>query len=1194
MRPCIYALLAVAIMLPNPADVQAGGGSESDSGVQETLLSGGDWKLGSMGIGEGEKHAAFLPTFDDSSFRTALVPGEVQLQLGLKGMDLYYQSKTLSLVNQKEWWYRKSFIVAREQAGKLVRLRFDGADYFATVWLNGEKLGEHEGGNTAFWFDVSSKLKYGDKNLLVVKVTCPWVPEGRAFTEYLKGSYGLTVPDSVLKFSGMPSYLGPKWDGVPGYGNAVFPMGLPRDVKLLISPREVIDDLFVWTKAINADGSATLEVSGKILNSGSQERPAALDLEIAPETFSDAPVKLASQSLSLRSGENSFKAEVIVPQAHFWWTWDLGKPDLYRLKAAISPAGGTPTRQEVVFGIRTIARKPDMSYWLNGQRLFLKGAWYPMADYYGSQPTRQIYEKDLLYYRAANLNSIVNHTVVEKPEFYDLCDHIGILIIVQMPFNQFGPLDVLSPSNPRKDIFMRSALRQVGEIVTEHRNHPSIVEWAPLAEAHEKGGGWGIGTVSFKDYDYDSFVQAIGNLVGRLSPGAIFHPSLCDLGEQHFWMADAGMRFFGGGYQEHFNARTGYVSEYGSVSLPVIESLRKELSPQDLWSTENSASPRWFNLPINLSAYAYLTSFEYDGLWSTLERVNQFVDRHVKSAQELVDDSQIYQSFLFKYATDAYRRKMHKPINGVRIWDFKEVWPGIHWCFLDYFRVPKMSFYYLKRSQERFALNFAYEEALESQVSGKPLEIPVWVVNDYRREMAVDVQCRILDLKGQTVWTRTFSGKIGSDESREMGVVSWVTPDTSGIYVLRGQASEKEGGEKAEDSAFIKVTPKLFSRQLRLLLIGENKYTLPLAKMALAMGLSVDVISEDSIQRLAELRDAAGIRKTYDAVWLASFESLWKFLDDATANGLKEAVRQGVGFIHTGGPGSFHGGFGGGACLDFTPLAEVLPVHLESRNDLVYGPGQETRADPAQFAPIKEIQTEGQPAEKWSVTLLRAYGLPGFNAVDLKPGSEEPMSIAGRPLLVTGHYGEGKTVIFTGFTPSYTEERADWDPKVVYPYMLDQELVADPANKAYFDLFMRMLAEATGERPAAGFDALIASRDKPLFEMLKDLPPAAVGLPPEVKAKVSGNKATIPLTFANGPQYARLVRVRIDWETRAEGNPDLLLFSDNYFDLLPGEKRDLEIRVSASTGTLGPIQGKLVVAGSNVPAMQIPITLETQ
>src|SRR3990172_10926021 len=111
----------------------------------ETLLSGPDWKLGSCPLDERGSQEPFLTGFDERSFKTVTVPGEVALQLGLKGMDLYFQSKALTLINEQEWWYRKRFQVSKSEEGKLLRLVFDGVDYFGTVWLNGEKRGEHEG-----------------------------------------------------------------------------------------------------------------------------------------------------------------------------------------------------------------------------------------------------------------------------------------------------------------------------------------------------------------------------------------------------------------------------------------------------------------------------------------------------------------------------------------------------------------------------------------------------------------------------------------------------------------------------------------------------------------------------------------------------------------------------------------------------------------------------------------------------------------------------------------------------------------------------------------------------------------------------------------------------------------------------------------------------------------------------------------
>jgi beta-mannosidase len=1160
---------------------------------REALLSGDDWRLGAFPFGEGETRKAFLPEFDDSNFKTVQVPGEVQIQIGLEGMDRYCQSKELSLINENEWWYRKKFDVSREAAGKLNRLVFDGVDYFSTVWLNGKKLGDHEGCFVPFSFDVSKELRYGAENTLALKVTCPWVPKNRGFLEYMKGEWTMSDPSNVVRFSFPPYILGPYWDGIPAAGNAAFPMGLWRDVKLIASRHFVVENAFVITRAINSDGSAKLDISGKIKNYASHDLSISLQLKIEPDNFTGRPLILPRQSLIVHPGESSFRAEADVKGARLWWTWDSGAQNLYKLTATLSDmSDGVAETFKTVFGIRIIRRESNMSYWLNGRRLFLKGAWYPMSNYYGSLATRETYEKDLRLYRAANLNHIVAFCYVEKADFYDLCDRLGILVIFEYPFSQFGPEEVLACSSPRREIFVKESLDQLRQITIELRNHPSIIEWAAFAEAHQKGGSWGVDDLDLEKYGYGKYSDAIGKLVEELDHGTIYQPSLCDLGEQHFWMANAGMGTQGG-YNQHFYANAGFVSEYGSIAPPCLESLKKMLTSEEMWSNNHRLLPEWSNLPIDVSAYAYQSSFEYNGFASMLRRVDQYVDRYINSVQELVDDCQLYQAFLLKYATEAYRRKKYNSINGTRFWAFGEVTPGIRFNVVDYYRVPKMSYYFVKRSQDRFAINFAYEEALESQVSGKRLHIPVWLINDYRREVLVDLRCGICDLHGRVIWSKEFSAQIESDEAREVGIVDWVTPDHPGIYVLHAQAFEREGPLTAREYTFIKVTPKLFSRSVRILLIGERKYSVPIAAMAEAMGVKVDTIKEEHFPELTQLRNPEQIKQQYDIVWLTSFDSLWKLLDAKIAAGLTEAIREGVGFIHTGGPGSFHGGFGRAACLDFSRLAEVLPVALKGRNDLVLGPVYRPSADIAQhFSLLKNIQVSSDCSTEWNDCEFSKYGLPGFNEVKLRPGSREVLRISGKPLLITGRFGAGRTVAFTGFTPVYAEERAYWNDKIVFPYLLDHLLYEEPATQSYFLLFMRMIAAAIGEQPSTNYDVLLEARNKPHFEMLKDLRPAQVSLPHTVRAKIDGEGLAIPVEVRNGPVYARLVRLRMEWDEPKHHAPYLEMYSDNYFDLLPGVSRTITVDVLFPKGQPRKATGTLFVEGVNLAAQQVPLEID--
>ncbi|MFA5183754.1 MAG: sugar-binding domain-containing protein, partial [Syntrophales bacterium] len=532
----------------------------------EVLLSGPDWKLGSFPMGQGERAQAYLPTFDDSKFRTVHVPGEVQAQMGFKG-DHLYPSRELTLLNEQEWWYRKTFVPAREDKDKAVRLLFEGVDYFATVWLNGEKLGENEGSFVQFsTFDIGEKLQYGKENLLVVKVTCPWVPkDGRGFLEYLKGDLAFTLYQGnvSIQFPFPPYRLGPYFHESPGCGNTAFPMGLFRDVKLVASGTIAINDLFVRTERLNPDGSATLAVSGKINNQSDQEIVVTLAYKITPDNFKGEEVRFPAQSLTLRPGENTINTEMEVKDPQLWWTWDTGPQNLYGLTARISLATGAATdSRSVAFGIRTIERHQDMGYWLNGQRLFLKGGYYPTGGYFLSTESREDYEKDLELLRAANLNSVTLLTIVENADFFDLCDRLGIVSMVEFPMNQWGPMEVVYPdvpepqsgvvvqkvTSPRRETYIEESLRQFRQIMIQLRNHPSIIVWIPFAEAG--------------DSPYGEYGHLIRKLVKEYAPGAIYHPSICNAGEHHYWEGNAGMEGWEG-YQTHFNANAGFVSEYG-------------------------------------------------------------------------------------------------------------------------------------------------------------------------------------------------------------------------------------------------------------------------------------------------------------------------------------------------------------------------------------------------------------------------------------------------------------------------------------------------------------------------------------------------------------------------------------------------------------------------------------------------------
>jgi hypothetical protein len=843
----------------------------------------------------------------------------------------------------------------------------------------------------------------------------------------------------------------------------------------------------------------------------------------------------------------------------------MGSPNLYKLVARLAVPGQAEDSHETTLGIRTLVREQDMSYWLNGQHFFLKGVWYPMEDYYSSQDTRAKYRTGLLLLRGGNANYLLDQAI-EKPSFYDLCDELGLMVFFQMPFNQPGPFYTLEANNPRREAFLKTAMEQGADMVRENRNHPSIAVWAPLAEST-----WS----DWAKKEYVPFYEGMREVVQKLSPGTIYQRSYCDDGEEHVWTETAGF-FETGDYRYQYDFAPAFVSEYGSSAMGSYENLHKWIPKDDLWSEKNLRSAEWFYLPMNIDENAYQSSTMIQGFHSLLSWPLKMVDGDPRSAKELDEASQLYQAFMMRYASDAFRRKKYNPVQGTRWWAYRDPAPGYQWGFLDFDNVPKMAYYSFKRSMAPLAVSFALKSELgnlpgdETQYGSTFMHIPVTVVNDHRNEIPVDVKTEVLDLKGSVVYSQTAKATVGADKSQTVDVLNWEVPKvtTTTVYALRATVQQEKGYLRAESRIYVKIVPAdtvaaidqvpKLEKKIRVLLIASQKYGEALAGELRAMGLDLDVIDQDHIDRFSELRNAQELKKKYDVIWVGSFEALWKVLDDDMAEGVAQAIQDGVGLIHTGSESSFHGGEALAACLDFTKLAEVLPVKVrEGRDDLnMLNSSRDVRVF----------------AKGWTDSGLKDVGIQNFNEVEAKEGGDVIMKFTDWPLLVAGQYGKGHTVAFMGYTP------------------LDKK--AEPMWRA---LYSQMLLAAMGENPEYRY-AAVTGKQKPLFQLLKEQPDASVkASPAAIDAAAKNGTASFMVEVANGNKFARLLRMRIEWDdtgtTGAAAQEPVVLYGENYFDLFPGEKKEVAVDVAMPEGFTGTTKGTLILEGTNVPETRIPITL---
>lgn len=392
-----------------------------------------------------------IPPIDCPLDDAFMVPDSTHLQLVLHP-DKPYWGEHLRAINQQAWVYRRSFtvqVVPHQRA----RLQFEGVDYFASVWLNGHWLGQHEGHFAPFSFDVTGLLRLNEENHLVVQVSSPWD------TPNPKGSY---PSDHVLR--NLVKGLYEHGEGlIPPNVN---PLGIWRPVFLLLDQGLSIDRMRVRA---NTDGEAALCLT--LTNATDAVWSGTLRLDIIPENHQQSGAS-AQVSVHLPAGTHDIEHTLNVGDPGLWWPWDHGDPYLYRLTAQlVDPSECALSLATETFGFRTtrLERTPErFTYYINDRPVFIRGSSY-LPDLYLSRCTSENLMRDITLARDAHLNLLRAHVHVSPPAFYDLCDRMGMLVWQDFELNW------IHNSSPTFEARARILQK---EMIASLHNHPSIITWS--------------------------------------------------------------------------------------------------------------------------------------------------------------------------------------------------------------------------------------------------------------------------------------------------------------------------------------------------------------------------------------------------------------------------------------------------------------------------------------------------------------------------------------------------------------------------------------------------------------------------------------------------------------------------------------------------------------------------------------------
>ena len=532
-----------------------------------------DWRMGwteYMGAAASPKTAAWIAKIP------ATVPGDVHMDLMREGMlPELYEGMNLDhawWVEHKDWWYRREFPTPADVGDRRALLVFHGLDTFATVWLNGQLIGQAENMFIRHEFDVSAALRQdGQPNELAVRLAATrygirvdpnhgpltWNPE-RFFCRKAQMSFG--------------------WDIAPRLVTA----GIWRPVELVLVDSGRITNVSVRVASLQG-GDVKAQVLADVDWRGADGQEVSLSGQVHGVAW--------TAHAAMKPGINTLSAEVVIHEAPLWWPIGYGKPNLVKVEAAMESQGRLLDRWSGSAGLRTIEliRQPQPSgaesffFRCNGRDIFITGLnWTPLdAMFARVTPEKITRTLESLAGIGCNMMRVWGGGIYEPPHFYRECSRLGILIWqdFMMACGWYPQTDELA-----------SALAAEGEqVVRDLRGYPCMGIWSG---DNENDAGWPDLAPSNR-LTRVVLAEICRRLHGDIpyvpsspwSPSGKTHPGDWREGDVHHYN-------HGNDYRDpaSWDIRCRFMSEFGRLSLPSMEVIRKYFPAGTDWPL---TGPMW-------------------------------------------------------------------------------------------------------------------------------------------------------------------------------------------------------------------------------------------------------------------------------------------------------------------------------------------------------------------------------------------------------------------------------------------------------------------------------------------------------------------------------------------------------------------------------------------------------------------------
>lgn len=704
----------------------------------------GKWKLRWSDALRGglQNHVCDL---SDAKWLDATVPGEVHLDLMEVGLiaDPYTGIGCLTSrwVEESFWSYRKVFTVPKDALESEAWLYFEGLDYTAVIYLNGEEIGRHANFFYPCRINVTGKLKEGD-NVLVVQL------ESGLFATAEKpiSGYPLTQDGTVMLLRKRIWLRKPQcsfgWDWSPIFLN----VGIHKPVYLEWVKHARVDEVVVLSDVSDCLKEGYVNV--RVFVEGLEKEPVRGKVVV---NILESGTEV-SKEIEMSQGMQRYELSCAVNNPKLWWPVGHGEQNLYtvQVKVFVEDKVFFETSRKIGFRKVRINQDPHPekgTYYIieiNDRKIFAKGANFVPAEIIYARLNRERYETLIDRALEANFNMlrIWGGGIYESDDFYELCDEKGILVWQEFIF-------ACSRYPATDSEFLRNVKAEAVYNVRRLASHPSLIVWCGNNEQEWQNTFF---TDGHMNPDYALYHRVLPEILKEEDPTRFYQPSspispnheypnADHTGDQHPWSIGFDNLDFRG-YRDMICR---FPNEGGILGPTSLENM-------------------YACLP---EGQRYINSFAWqvhentiEGLFekSSPERVvSEWVakDSTAMSVEEYTYYGGLLQGEgLSEYINNFRRRKFDSA--AAIFWMFNDCWPAVRsWTIVDYYLNRTPSFYPVKRCFAPISVVVTKEDD----------RVNIYGVNDTPFDWEGEVQYGVFTLHGDYVLDKTAKVKIADNTS---------------------------------------------------------------------------------------------------------------------------------------------------------------------------------------------------------------------------------------------------------------------------------------------------------------------------------------------------------------------------------------------------------------------------------------------